>query len=586
MKYSPEHNTGELQSETAGLLDELRERRNFDADVYIEAKTKYLNDYMREANLKSCVVAISGGIDSALALALVHEAAQQPDSPIENIYPLSLPVHHDDFTKNQDTTLERGRELCEALDMGLIEIDLTETYDAMKKAVDTAIGVEGEPWAAGQLVAYLRTPANYYTTSLTTQLGGTGIVCGTTNRDEGAYLGYVGKASDGIVDVQLISDLHKSEVRALSQRLGVPQSILDAQPTGDMYDGRIDEEVFGTTYDYVELFLLLKSLDEREANSLLSRLDPTERQAFETARTNLEELHSYNAHKYRVGSPAAHLDVMESGVPGGWQYSRQKVSRKPEGTDKFVNPFEVSQQTIEAIYEDLANLPSLETSLIDLPKGEALVVQNAASKGVLKALLADADLHGWQPVGIDGFAHNYKEGDEIGSWRATTFSPELSDYVWSRVSRFLSNPQVMDKDPQVDVEPGSIWRPLGISPLMRLIGYRTDGRLIPHYDAPFTYSEDMMTLKSLVLYADAAHIAGGSTRFLHDDRLRIPIAKRDLDDRTDFAKPEDVREKVNPEVGSALIFDHRLLHDAEPVTALDEDGRKVIVRTDVVYAKC
>ena len=53
---------------------------------------------------------------------------------------------------------------------------------------------------------------------------------GTTNRDEGAYLGFFGKASDGMVDLQPISDLHKSEVRALATRLGVPAEIVEAAP--------------------------------------------------------------------------------------------------------------------------------------------------------------------------------------------------------------------------------------------------------------------------------------------------------------------------------------------------------------------
>ncbi len=35
---------------------------------------------------------------------------------------------------------------------------------------------------------------------------------GTGNQDEDGYLGYFCKAGDGCVDIQLIADLHKSEV--------------------------------------------------------------------------------------------------------------------------------------------------------------------------------------------------------------------------------------------------------------------------------------------------------------------------------------------------------------------------------------
>lgn len=586
MKYSPEQNVGEMLPQTADLLQELRERRNFDPETYIDAKSRMLNQYMSDSNLSSCVVAISGGIDSALVLGLVANAAEQPSSPIKEIYPIALPVYRDEFTKNQDKATKLGSEVCEAFNLDLIKIDLTKPYDAMKLAVDASVGIKGEPWAAGQLVAYLRTPANYYMTSLTTQSGHGGIVCGTTNRDEGAYLGYVGKASDGIVDVQLISDLHKSEVRRLSRYLGVPESVLESTPAGDMFDGRVDEEVFGASYDYVEMFLMLKSLPPDEAEANLQALNSQERQAYEEAAHNLEELHGYNSHKYNVGSPAVHLDVLESGVPGGWTYARQKVGREAQGQDKFVNAFELSGNTLDVIYSDITQRSNTGVDRLDIEKGEAVIMRNAVTQNVIETLLADADENGWQPVGIDGIASHYKEGDEIGSLRATTFSPVLADYLWSRISPNLSNPLINSDDPQVDVEPGSIWRPIGVSPLMRFIRYDSGGLLVPHYDAPFEYSEGIMTLKSLVLYLDATGIKGGTTRFIKDDRIEEPINARDLSDREQLANESDINIKVDPEIGSTLVFDHRLLHDSEPVESVSDNGRKVIVRTDVVYAKC
>lgn len=586
MKFNPETATGQIHPEANEMLETLRERRNFEPENYLEAKTRMLNEYMADAGLSSCVVAVSGGIDSALALGIVHEAAQQPDSPIKKIYPLALPIYRNEFTKNQEPATQRAYEVCDALDLDLIEIDLTDTYDAMKEAVDSAVGVDGEPWAAGQLVAYLRTPANYYMTSLTTQLKQNGIVCGTTNRDEGAYLGYVGKASDGIVDVQLISDLHKSEVRALYKYLDLPKSILDATPTGDMFDGRVDEEVFGAPYDYVELLHAFKSLPKGVVYAFLLNFTDEGYQDFSVAARNLEDLHRYNSHKYKVGSPAVHLDVMESGVAGGWTHASEKVSREPSGVDKFVNPFELSNRTIDAIYQMIPRRSASEKLPLRLPKGEAFELPDAIHHDVINGMLADADKHGWQPVGIDGIASHYEDGDEIGSLRATTFSPELADYLWACVAPHLSSPLIAEDDPQVDIKPGSIWRPIGVSPLMRFIRYDQGGLLVPHYDAPFAYDEKQMTLKSLVLYADNQSITGGATRFLRDDRLDDSVADRDLHDRTELAKSEDVIESVNPNAGSVIVFDHRILHDSEPVESTAQGGRKVIVRTDVVYSKC
>ncbi len=215
----------------------------------------------------------------------------------------------------------------------------------------------------------MRTPANYYATSLATQLGQSAIVVGTTNRDEGAYLGYVGKASDGIADVQLISDLHKSEVRKIAVQLNVPKSILDAQPTGDMYDGRVDEEVFGTTYDFVELFLLLQSLSEEESEAYLDTLTQEARKQFSTAATAIEKLHRYNSHKYKVGSPAYHLDVLESGVRGGWRTGATKVLRKPYGSEYFVNAFNLSDDLKKSL--NIRKIPEVVKKPISLPRAKA-----------------------------------------------------------------------------------------------------------------------------------------------------------------------------------------------------------------------
>ena len=140
------------------------------------------------------------------------------------------------------------------------------------------------------------------------------LVVGTTNRDEGAYLGFFGKASDGMVDVQPISDLHKSEVYAIARELDVPQVVIDAPPSGNVFDGRIDEEMIGAPYWFVELYLLAR---ERELD-LDGLIDGSERPAYERWRNAIERQHQKNAHKYRVGSPAIHLDVLPRSVPGGW----------------------------------------------------------------------------------------------------------------------------------------------------------------------------------------------------------------------------------------------------------------------------
>jgi NAD+ synthase (glutamine-hydrolysing) len=316
--YNPNFSEG-LEPDLMQCLRRLQNKRGFDVDKYVQKKTYILNEYMRRCKLSACVVAVSGGIDSAVTLGLVCRAAKLQDSPIKKIIAVSLPIFNAEAATNQKEALEKSKELAKTYGIDPVAIDLTEVFMLMKNKVDLSSKMKGSPWASGQLVAYIRTPALYYLTSLLTQEGYSAVLCGTTNRDEGAYLGYVGKASDGMVDLQLISDLHKSEVYKLAEFLKIPENIKKAVPTGDMYDGRADEEVFGAPYDFVELYLLYKSIkDEKDRLKLRKNWSKKAADQFEQLAGNLEKLHNYNAHKYFVGSPAVHLDIYESGVPGGW----------------------------------------------------------------------------------------------------------------------------------------------------------------------------------------------------------------------------------------------------------------------------
>lgn len=300
------------------VLKDIRSNRNFNASSYIDEKAELLNQYMNKCGLKACVVAISGGIDSAIVLGIVKKASEKVNSPIKKIIPMLLPILKSVGVTNQVDATKRGKELCESLGLKPYIVDLTSVNEEIRRCVEPVVGIDGEAWAIGQLGPYSRTPILYYTTSLLNQAGYGAIVCGTTNKDEGAYLGYVGKASDGMVDVQIISDIHKSEVYEVAKELKVPDSILTVTPSGDMYDNRTDEMVFGAPYDFVEIYLDYLNMNEIDKGNLISRLDEESKVQFDFWSKNLENLHNYNLHKYISKSPAIHLDLYDSSVKGGW----------------------------------------------------------------------------------------------------------------------------------------------------------------------------------------------------------------------------------------------------------------------------
>lgn len=302
-------------------LAQIRKERAFCACDYLQEKAMLLARYLDSYRLQACVLGVSGGIDSAVVLGILKYTAQLPGSPLKYIYPLMMPVSDSSGTTHQAEATQRGKALCRQWGLKPYVIDLHDTNQAMRTSVETALQVQATDWAIGQLVSCSRTPIVYYVANLLVQEGKKALVCGTTNLDEGGYLGFMGKASDCMVDLQLISDLHKSEVYALARQLDVLPDILQAVPSGDMYDGRSDETVFGAPYDFVELYLHYLNLTVSEQNQLLDGWDDTTRQQFNTLAANLERLHRYNAHKYMVKSPAVHLDILPSTVKGGWDNS-------------------------------------------------------------------------------------------------------------------------------------------------------------------------------------------------------------------------------------------------------------------------
>lgn len=121
---------------------------------------------------------------------------------------------------------------------------------------------------------------------------------GTGNRDEDGYLGYFCKAGDGVVDVQLISDLHKSEVFKVGAELGVPESILQSPPSADLWDGQTDEEELGVSYDFVELYTgwYLKQSEEKQ-KAFVNSMDEETMKEWIHYRDICENVHRRNAHK-------------------------------------------------------------------------------------------------------------------------------------------------------------------------------------------------------------------------------------------------------------------------------------------------
>lgn len=292
------------------LINDLNSRRGFEATAYIESKLQAINELFISLSLDSAVVGVSGGVDSAVVYTLLRAASQRKGSPIRHISPLIVPIFAPGAT-NQTEAVDAARMLLEGEPYDPVYIDATPAYRAILDAAPECQSI----WARGQMASVIRTPIFYYQAAILQARGYKSIVVGTTNRDEGSYIGFYGKASDGMTDLQPIADIHKSEVWAVARELGVPADIIDATPRGDVWDGTDDVGLIGAPYWFLQMYLQCKEFGVDPVASFTDE----ELSAWDTYAGAIEELHRKNAHKYTVGLPSRFIDVLPRAIPGGWQ---------------------------------------------------------------------------------------------------------------------------------------------------------------------------------------------------------------------------------------------------------------------------
>src|SRR3972149_5353803 len=82
------------------------------------------------------------------------------------------------------------------------------------------------------------------------------LVLGTSNKTE-LMLGYGTLYGDMASAVNPLGDLWKTQVRALARHVGLPEAIVQKQPSADLWVGQTDEGELGFTYERVDQVLHL-----------------------------------------------------------------------------------------------------------------------------------------------------------------------------------------------------------------------------------------------------------------------------------------------------------------------------------------
>ena len=207
----------------------------------IEEEVNGIVDFIQRevagAGKTGCVVGISGGVDSAVVAYLCLKAFPETTYFIQ--MPEETQIMRDSTIRS--TNLIKGEDQ-DRMFMSPVRFDKYIDATLLEKYNDVIVTKK----AIGNYLARQRMATLYlYAETLGC------LVVGTDNKSEN-YLGFFTKYGDGGVDINPIGKYLKSEVYELAKYLGVPQEIIEAVPSAELWDGQTDEEELGFTYAQFE----------------------------------------------------------------------------------------------------------------------------------------------------------------------------------------------------------------------------------------------------------------------------------------------------------------------------------------------
>ena len=218
---------GPVSDKDLGIIHEAK--LNLDLDLVEKTLIEFIRDEVRRRRgFERVVVGVSGGVDSAVSLALACKALGP-----ENVYGFRLPYR----TSSQES-LEHAALVLDMTQAQARTIEISDPIDLYVKEYEPGIS----PLRKGNLMARLRSIILFDQSARLDALP-----LGTGNKSE-RLLGYFTWHADDSPPINPLGDLFKTQVWALAQHLGIPEVIIETPATADLEKGVTDEDEIGVSY--------------------------------------------------------------------------------------------------------------------------------------------------------------------------------------------------------------------------------------------------------------------------------------------------------------------------------------------------
>jgi NAD+ synthase (glutamine-hydrolysing) len=249
-----------------------------------------LKEYAAKNGFQKYIVGLSGGIDSALVLALLSLS-----TAAENIEAICMPSIH-----TSSLSLELSKSMCEYLGINLHYLPIKFSHSVIKNQFQTSFEESFEGLTDENIQSRLR---GLYLYTRSNQTGAT--VINTSNKSELA-VGYSTLYGDSVGSLSLIGDLYKSEVFQVANYLNlkvpgiIPNGIITRPPSAELKENQKDTD---SLPDYSVLDPLLECiLSYQYSNLELVKLGFSEDDV-----TNIYKKHLYTEFKRNQFCPIIKL---------------------------------------------------------------------------------------------------------------------------------------------------------------------------------------------------------------------------------------------------------------------------------------
>lgn len=200
--------------------------------------TRFIKEYVSNANTKGVVLGLSGGIDSAVIAALCSKAVGG-----KTVLAVLMPEME---TKNQKD-IDDAKAIAEQFKIKMQDVDITPIVESFYEAIPAFD--QSDKLCKGNIKARSRMVVLYYYANRLNK-----IVCGSSDKSE-TLMGYFTKWGDGAADITPIMDLYKTQVRKLAIQLGIPENLALKPSTPALWPNQSAETELGIKYETLDLIL-------------------------------------------------------------------------------------------------------------------------------------------------------------------------------------------------------------------------------------------------------------------------------------------------------------------------------------------